>query len=96
MGKGLIALIVVVVVIGLIVAVFFGQYIGTKNTLVQKNEAVKAAWSQVDIVLQRRADLIPIPSRCSHVLLAVLTWADVDASFVHTARASSIEPAYCD
>ena len=30
-----------------------------KNTLVSKNEAVKAAWSQVDIVLQRRADLIP-------------------------------------
>ena len=30
-----------------------------KNTLVAKNEAVKAAWSQVDIVLQRRADLIP-------------------------------------
>jgi LemA protein len=26
---------------------------------VTKNEAVKAAWSQVDIVLQRRADLIP-------------------------------------
>ncbi len=30
-----------------------------RNTLVTKNEAVKAAWSQVDIVLQRRADLIP-------------------------------------
>jgi LemA protein len=30
-----------------------------KNTLVSKNETVKAAWSQVDIVLQRRADLIP-------------------------------------
>jgi LemA protein len=30
-----------------------------KNTLVAKNEAVKASWSQVDIVLQRRADLIP-------------------------------------
>ncbi len=29
------------------------------NTLVAKNEAVKASWSQVDIVLQRRADLIP-------------------------------------
>jgi LemA protein len=27
--------------------------------MVTKNEAVKAAWSQVDIVLQRRADLIP-------------------------------------
>jgi LemA protein len=30
-----------------------------KNTLVAKDQAVKAAWSQVDIVLQRRADLIP-------------------------------------
>jgi LemA protein len=27
--------------------------------MVTKNETVKAAWSQVDIVLQRRADLIP-------------------------------------
>jgi len=59
MGKGLIAVIVIVVVIGLIGLLFFGQYVSTKNTLVQKNEAVKAAWSQVDIVLQRRADLIP-------------------------------------
>jgi LemA protein len=52
-------LIIGVVVIVLIVLLFFGQYIGVKNTLVTKNEAVKAAWSQVDIVLQRRADLIP-------------------------------------
>src|SRR5271169_1068114 len=58
MGKGLIALVVIIVLLvcGL---VFFGQYVGVKNTLVTKNEAVKAAWSQVDIVLQRRADLIP-------------------------------------
>lgn len=48
--------IAVVVVIAL---VFFGQYVGVRNTLVTKNESVKAAWSQVDIVLQRRADLIP-------------------------------------
>jgi LemA protein len=33
--------------------------VSVKNTLVSKNEAVKSAWSQVDIVLQRRADLIP-------------------------------------
>ena len=39
--------------------VFFGQYVSVRNTLVTKNESVKAAWSQVDIVLQRRADLIP-------------------------------------
>ncbi|HTS57961.1 MAG TPA: LemA family protein [Terriglobales bacterium] len=54
--KGLVAVVVVIVVLLLIV---FGQYVGVRNTLVTKNEAVKAAWSQVDIVLQRRADLIP-------------------------------------
>lgn len=59
MGKALIALIVLVVIVGLIVLIAGGQYVGVKNTLVTKNEAVKAAWSQVDIVLQRRADLIP-------------------------------------
>src|ERR1700740_3342544 len=44
---------------GLIALAFFGQYVSVRNTLVTKNEGVKAAWSQVDIVLQRRADLIP-------------------------------------
>src|SRR3954468_20017461 len=58
MGKGLIAVIVIVVIV-LAVLIFFGQYVGVRNTLVTKNESVKAAWSQVDIVLQRRADLIP-------------------------------------
>jgi LemA protein len=55
-------LIVALVVIGvLILGVFFvaGSYISTKNTLVTKDESVKSAWSQVDVVLQRRVDLIP-------------------------------------
>jgi len=55
MSKGLI----IGVVLVLIVLVLFGQYIGVRNQLVAKDQAVKAAWSQVDIVLQRRADLIP-------------------------------------
>jgi LemA protein len=55
MSKGLIVVIVVVV----IALICFGQYVGVRNTLVTKNESVKSAWSQVDIVLQRRADLIP-------------------------------------
>ena len=59
MGKGLIAGIVVLVLLLVVGLVFFGQYVSVKNTLVTKNEAVKSAWSQVDIVLQRRADLIP-------------------------------------
>jgi LemA protein len=37
----------------------FGWAMGARNTLVTENEAVKAAWSQVDVALQRRADLIP-------------------------------------
>jgi LemA protein len=56
MGKALIGIVVLLIIIAL---VFGGQYVGVRNTLVTKNEAVKAAWSQVDIVLQRRADLIP-------------------------------------
>src|ERR1700691_2272185 len=55
MNKGLI----VVIVLVLIALLAFGQYVGVRNTLVTKNEGVKASWSQVDIVLQRRADLIP-------------------------------------
>src|SRR5215471_6349728 len=55
MGKGLI----LIIILALIVLIFFGQYVGVRNTLVTKNEAVKSAWSQVDVVLQRRADLIP-------------------------------------
>jgi LemA protein len=59
MGKALIAIVILVVIVGLIAVVCFGAYVSTRNTLVSKNEAVKSAWSQVDIVLQRRADLIP-------------------------------------
>src|ERR1700758_1665606 len=59
MGKGLLVIIVVLVILAVFTLVFFGMYVGVKNTLVTKNEAVKSAWSQVDIVLQRRADLIP-------------------------------------
>jgi LemA protein len=55
MGKGLIVIIILV----LLALVVFGQYITVRNTLVTKNEDVKAKWSQVDVVLQRRADLIP-------------------------------------
>jgi LemA protein len=54
-GKALI----VIVILAVLAFIVFGQYVSTKNTLVQKNEAVKSAWSQVDVVLQRRADLIP-------------------------------------
>ena len=50
---------VVAIVIILILLIGAGMYVSVKNTLLQKNEAVKSTWSQVDVVLQRRADLIP-------------------------------------
>ncbi|HEY0564582.1 MAG TPA: LemA family protein [Terriglobales bacterium] len=55
MKKALIAVGIIV----LILIVFVGSYASHKNQMVAKNENVKAAWSQVDVVLQRRADLIP-------------------------------------
>src|SRR5271156_2319032 len=58
MRLGLIALIVVGVLI-VVALVFGGTILGTRNQLVQEREAIKGAWSQVDVVLQRRSDLIP-------------------------------------
>ncbi|HEY6129877.1 MAG TPA: LemA family protein [Candidatus Acidoferrum sp.] len=50
----------VIVVILLILALILGSsYVGRRNQMATKREAVNAAWSQVDVVLQRRADLIP-------------------------------------
>ena len=46
----------VLLLFGLIIG---GKVLGTRNELVVQREAVTAAWSQVDVVLQRRADLIP-------------------------------------
>jgi LemA protein len=54
--KSAIAVLVVVALIALAVG---GMYVGRRNVMVQKNETVKSAWAQVDVVLQRRADLIP-------------------------------------
>jgi len=50
---------IVIGILVLILLAIFGSYVSAKNQMVTKNEAVKSAWSQVDVVLQRRADLIP-------------------------------------
>jgi LemA protein len=54
--KALLAVVAVVVVVALI---FGGMYVSTKNKIVTMDEQVKSNWAQVDVVLQRRADLIP-------------------------------------
>jgi len=52
-------LVAIIVVIALVIVWTGGIYIGRRNEMVRKNEAIKAAWAQVDNQLQRRADLIP-------------------------------------
>ena len=54
--KKLLIVLAVMVVLGLI---FGNMYVSSRNEMVRKNEAINAAWSQVDVDLQRRADLIP-------------------------------------
>jgi LemA protein len=51
---------IVVVIILVVLALIFGSiYVGRRNEMATKREAVNGAWAQVDVVLQRRADLIP-------------------------------------
>jgi LemA protein len=52
-------LLVVVVVLALLALVVGGSYVGRRNQMVVKSQAVEAQWHNVDVVLQRRADLIP-------------------------------------
>jgi LemA protein len=59
MKKSVIVLIVIVVVLVLVALMIGGSFISRRNEMVTKREGVNAAWSQVDVVLQRRADLIP-------------------------------------
>jgi len=54
------AVIVVLLALLLVGGLIFGSmYVSRRNEMVRLNETVKSDWAQVDVVLQRRADLIP-------------------------------------
>ncbi|MBZ5562581.1 MAG: LemA family protein [Acidobacteriia bacterium] len=53
----ILGIIVAVLILGVVIVA--SMYISRRNQMVAMNEAVKQAWSQVDVVIQRRADLIP-------------------------------------
>ena len=59
MSRGWLITLGVVGVLVLVVLMIFGSYVGAKNQMVAKDEIVKAQWSDVDVQLQRRLDLIP-------------------------------------
>lgn len=54
--KAALGVIAVVLILALLAG---GMYAGRRNEMVRLNEQVKSNWAQVDVVLQRRADLIP-------------------------------------
>ena len=56
----------VVIIAGVLVALLLlvavslgGKFITARNAMVQQKESIAASWAQVDIVIQRRLDLIP-------------------------------------
>ena len=53
------AVLVVLGVLLLVVLLVGGRLVGVRNELVTQRESVNGAWAQVDVDLQRRADLIP-------------------------------------
>ena len=59
MSKGLLVVLEIVGVLVLALLMVGGSFISAKNQMVAKDQTVKAAWSEVDVQLQRRADLIP-------------------------------------
>lgn len=46
-------------VVVLLALILGGNLVGSRNELVTEKNAVEGAWAQVDVALQRRADLIP-------------------------------------
>ncbi len=50
---------IIIALLVLVAALVGGSYVKSRNEMVRKSEAIKQAWAQVDVVLQRRADLIP-------------------------------------
>jgi len=59
MGKGLLIALGVFGVLLLCVLMVFGSYVSARNQMVAKDQFVKNQWSEVDVQLERRADLIP-------------------------------------
>jgi len=54
--KILLAIVAILLLVGVM---FGGKFVSVRNDLARDKEAIAAAWSQVDVALERRADLIP-------------------------------------
>ena len=59
MSKALWVVVGILAVLVLAALMIFGSYVSARNQMVAKDQDVKAAWSEVDVQMERRADLIP-------------------------------------
>jgi len=59
MSKGLWIALGTVGVVILVALMVFGSYVSARNQMVQLDQNVKSQWSEVDVQMERRADLIP-------------------------------------
>lgn len=50
---------IVLIVVAVLVLMVGGSLVSRRNEMVRKSESINATWAQVDVVLQRRSDLIP-------------------------------------
>lgn len=50
---------IVLIALGVVVIAVVSSLVSRRNQMVVMHEAVRASWAQVDVVIQRRADLIP-------------------------------------
>jgi LemA protein len=57
--KGLWIALGIVGVLVLAVVMVFASYVSARNQMVSYDQEVKSSWSEVDVQMQRRADLIP-------------------------------------
>jgi LemA protein len=59
MGRGLWVVLGILGVFVLVVVMVFGSFVSARNQMVAKDQVVKNRWSEVEVQLERRADLIP-------------------------------------
>ena len=52
------AALIVVVILVVVALVFGASLVSTRNRLVTERNTIESQWHQVDVVLERRADLI--------------------------------------
>ena len=50
---------IVLIVVTVLILMVGGSLVNRRNEMVRKSESINATWAQVDVVMQRRADLIP-------------------------------------